>query len=307
MPGTSGTRSSFICRCGCSTRAGTSSVQFLQQDADGRDLDAGPRALRHGHALQRVVEHLCAQGIKPSDLLWSCASAKRAWFSWKTGWLYVRRSSSMMPKFPASPGRFRQGGRRLRPAASARETSDEALTLTLAKSPGPHDATHQRPDALESVLRSPCHPAAARSGLLAPGDYQHTVDILARAMRRTWREHSARTPADDLDLDPRSGTRRWLANGESVAGSCDAEATLAGGDGIDRFWSIGPGRHRVLRPGGLHACAPAALRFVGRLHADLPAGRRRRHGARSSDRRRAQSTVHIRRSHLPLWLSFSAS
>ncbi len=72
-------------------RVPDSSVQFLQQDADGRDLVSGRVPCATVMLYNEHCGASCTQASSQATSL-SCASAKRAWFSWKTGSTYGDRS-----------------------------------------------------------------------------------------------------------------------------------------------------------------------------------------------------------------------
>ena len=157
------------------------SVRFVQQAADGADLISG-RVPCATIMLYNEYWSVLKSGFKPADLLVVRFSDEG--LGMLEDGLYVRRASLDDPNFRRKLAAF------LKASAEgwqqARENPDEALATTLAKSPA-LDAEGQR-RMLGSVLK--LIPVDAPFGLLAPGDYERTVDMLthgaadANALRR---------------------------------------------------------------------------------------------------------------------------
>jgi len=157
-------------------RAGVpaSSIKLVPQSANGQDLISG-RVSCATVMLYNEYWSLLRAGIKPTDLT-LVRFGDEALGMLEDG-LYVRRTSLEDPVFRGKVAAF------LKAAAAgwqqARESPDEAVALTLAKS-GTLDAAHQR-RMLETILN--LIPADAPFGMLAPADYERTVHILAHDAR----------------------------------------------------------------------------------------------------------------------------
>jgi uncharacterized membrane protein YeiH/ABC-type nitrate/sulfonate/bicarbonate transport system substrate-binding protein len=153
-------------------RAGVpeSSIKLVAQAANAQDLISG-RLPCATVMLYNEYWTLLRAGIKATDLMLVRFGEEK--LGMLEDGLYVRRTSLDDPAFRGKLAAF------LKATAAgwrqARESPDEAVALTLSKSPA-LDVAHQR-RMLETILN--LIPSDAPFGLLVPADYERTVNIYA--------------------------------------------------------------------------------------------------------------------------------